>query len=153
MNYRRLVPVLAFGALAFIAAGCGDDGPDATATTSPGATCSVPGADSVVFGEGTLPTSVPGDFPIPADAVVGSTMVDRENRRTEFALALRADASTVVQYYTVSLVSAGFVVNSSGDDALGTWRIEFSRGELLGTVVIQPGGSALAAVVVSFNTC
>jgi len=153
MNYRRLMLVLACGALALIAAGCGDDGPEATATTSPGATCSVPGADSVTWATGIVPASVPGDFPMPADAVVGTTMVDRANRRTEFALTLRADASTVVQYYTVSLVSAGFVVNSSGSDALGTWRIEFSRGELLGTVVIRPGGSGLAAAVVSFNTC
>ena len=38
----------------------------------------------------------------------------------------------MVQYYTVNLVSSGFVVDSSAGDPLGTWRIEFSRGELRG---------------------
>ena len=59
-------------------------------------------------------------------------MVDRVNHRTEFAFTLAQEATAVVQYYTVSLVSAGFVVDSSEGDTV-SWRIEFSRGELRGT--------------------
>jgi hypothetical protein len=66
-------------------------------------------------------------------------------------MTLAQEATAVVQYYTVNLVSAGFVVDFSAGDPLGSWRIEFSRGELRGSIVIQPGGSGLAAVVVSLN--
>lgn len=132
---RRAVLLLVVWVLALVAVGCGGD--DA--------------GEPIVFGEGEVPSSVPGDLPIPPGAVVGSTMVDRVNHRTEFALTLAQEADAVVQYYTVNLVSAGFVVDSSAGDPLGSWRIEFSRGELRGGIVIQPGGSGLAAVVVSLN--
>jgi len=134
-TFRRMIVVLVLGALVPAAAGCGGD--DA--------------GDPVVFGEGEIPASVPDDLPVPPGAVVGSTMVDRVNHRTEFALTLAQEADAVVQYYTVNLVSSGFVVDSSAGDPLGTWRIEFSRGEVRGDIVIQPGGSGLAAVVVSLN--
>jgi hypothetical protein len=132
---RRIVLALALCALALGAAGCG--GGD--------------GGEPIVFGEGEVPSSVPDDLPIPPGAVVGSTMVDRVNHRTEFAMTLAQEATAVVQYYTVNLVSAGFVVDSSAGDPLGNWRIEFSRGELRGSIVIQPGGPGLAAVVVGLN--
>ena len=132
---RRIVLVLALCSLALGAAGCGGDG----------------GGEPIVFGEGEIPSPVPDDLPIPPGAVVGSTMVDRVNHRTEFAMTLAQEATAVVQYYTVNLVSAGFVVDSSAGDPLGNWRIEFSRGELRGSIVIQPGGPGLAAAVVSLN--
>ena len=132
MINRRLVLVLGLSALILLAAGCGDD-------------------DPVTFGEGEIPSSVPDDFPVPAGAVVGSTLVDRVNHRTEFAFTIAQEADAVVQYYTVGLVSAGFVVTSS-ESGLDFWQIEFSRGELLGQLIISPGGSGLAAVVASFNT-
>ncbi len=132
---RRIVLVLALCALALGAAGCGGDD----------------GGEPIVFGEGEIPSPVPDDLPIPPGAVVGSTMVDRVNHRTEFAMTLAQEATAVVQYYTVNLVSAGFVVDFSAGDPLGSWRIEFSRGELRGSIVIQPGGPGLAAVVVGLN--
>jgi hypothetical protein len=130
-----LLLLAALCSLALAAAGCGgaDDG------------------EGVVFGEGEIPSSVPDDLPTPPGAVVGSTLVDRVNHRTEFALTLAQEADAVVQYYTVNLVSSGFVVDSSAGDPLGTWRIEFSRGELRGDIVIRSGGSGLAAVVVGLN--
>jgi hypothetical protein len=149
---RRTLLLLAFGVLVFAAVGCGDDGPDGTATTSPAPTCTVSGSDPVTFGEGEIPSSIPGDFPVPDGAVVGSTLVDRVNHRSEFAFTLALDATNVVEYYTLNLVSAGFVVDSSEGDTV-SWRIEFSRGGLRGDMVIQPEGSGLTAVVASFNTC
>jgi hypothetical protein len=149
---RRVLLLLALGTLLLAAAGCGDDGPDGTATTSPSATCIVAGSDPVTFGEGEIPSSIPGDFPVPDGVVLGSTMVDRVNHRSEFAFTLAQDATNVVDYYTLNLVSAGFVVDSSVGDIV-SWRIEFSRGGLRGDMVIQPEGSGLTAVVASFNTC
>lgn len=131
---RRAILLAALCAVALSAAGCGGDA-----------------GEPVVFGEGELPSQVPDDLPIPPGAVVGSTLVDRVNHRTEFALTLAQEAAAVVQYYTVNLVSAGFVVDSSAGDPLGTWRIEFSRGELRGNILIQPGGPGLTALVVGLN--
>jgi hypothetical protein len=112
----------------------------------------VGGDEQVVFGEGEIPASVPEDFPLPGGAAVGSTMVDRVNHRSEFALTVALEADALVQYYTVSLVSSGFVVDYSAGDMF-SWRIEFSREELRGEMVIQPGGTGLAAAVVSLNIC
>jgi len=135
--HRALLVLAALGALTLTLAGCGD-----SAQSDDGA--------SVVFGEGVIPASVPADFPVPEGAVVGTTLVDRMNHRTEFRLNLAEEATAVIQYYTVSLVSAGYVVdNSEGDITL--WSIEFSRDTLRGSVLIQPAGNGLAAVVVSIN--
>jgi len=133
VNLQRLLAIVLLGAVAVAATGCGGDD------------------EPISFGEGKIPASVPGDFPVPQGAVVGSTMVDRVNHRTEFALTMAQEATAVVQYYTVNLVSAGFVVDRSEGD-LFSWRIEFSRGELRGNLVIQPGGTGLAAAVVTLNT-
>ncbi len=152
MTARRLLLMLALGSLVFLAIGCGDDGVDGTGATSGAPICTVSGSDAVTFGEGEIPASVPDDFPVPDGVLVGSTMVDRANHRSEFAFTLAQEATAVVEFYTVSLVSAGFVVDSSAGDTV-SWRIEFSRGELRGDMVIQPGGAGLSAVVASFNTC
>ena len=152
MTARRLLLLPALGALFLLAAGCGDNRPDTTGNTSAAPSCTVSGSEAVTFGEGEIPASIPEDFPVPDGVVVGSTMVDRNNHRSEFAFTLAQEATSVVEFYTVSLVSAGFVVDSSAGDTV-SWRIEFSRGELRGDMVIQPGGPGLSAVVASFNTC
>ena len=115
--------------------------------------CIAAGAEPVAFGEGTIPVSVPEGFPVPDGAVVGQTMVDRANHRTQFAFTAPQDATAAVQFYTVNLVSAGFVVTRSQGDPLGTWVIEFSRDGLLGNVVIRSGGPGVAALAAEFNTC
>ena len=153
MNARRLLVTLALGALVAASAACGDDHPDGTGQTTSGVpTCEVGGDEPVAFGEGEIPASVPDDLPMPGGAAVGSTMVDRVNHRTEFAFTVAMDITQLVQYYTVNLVSEGFVVDSSQGDAL-TWQIRFSRGDLRGEIVMQPGGTGLAAGVVGLNTC
>jgi hypothetical protein len=129
---RTLVPIVALWALAAVVAGCGDD------------------AGSVTFGEGEIPGSVPGDFPVPAGAVVGSTLVDGVNHRTEFRFNVGQGSTAVIQFYTVSLVSAGYVVDRSEGD-LTLWSIEFSRDTLRGSVLVQPAGAEVTGVVVSIN--
>jgi hypothetical protein len=152
VSSRAIFLILALAVVAASVAGCGDNRPDTTGTALPSPSCTVGGDEEVVFGEGEIPASVPGDFPIPSGAAVGSTMVDRVNHRSEFAITVALEADALVRYYTVSLVSSGFVVDSSAGDMF-SWRIEFSREELLGEMVIQPGGTGLAAAVVSLNTC
>ena len=129
---RTLLVIVALGVLAVVVAGCGGDD------------------EPVTFGEGEIPRSVPGDFPVPAGAVVGTTLVDRVNHRTEFRLNLGQDSTAVIQYYTVNLVSAGYVVDRSEGD-LTLWSIEFSRDTLRGNILVQPAGAELTAVVVSIN--
>jgi hypothetical protein len=106
--------------------------------------------EPVTFGEGKMPSSMPGDFPVPGGAVIGSTLVDRTNNRTEVELRVRGDLATVIQGFTMSLVGAGYVVDRSDGNATG-WTIEFSRDTLKGTVLVQPYGSTISQAVVSVN--
>ena len=127
---RRLLLLLAVAALACVLGGCG--------------------GEPVTVGEGEIPGSVPDDFPVPRGAAVGSTVVDRTSHRTEFRLSITQDFTRVVQFFTVNLVGAGYVVgDSAGDGAL--WSIEFSKDGLRGTVLIEPAGPGAATALVSIN--
>ena len=128
MNARRpLVALLALLAVVAVLVGCGS-------------------RERVITEEGEIPDSVPDDFPVPADATVGVSVVDQLAHQTEFALALTQGVEEVAQYYVVNLVSSGYVVESSaGDDT--RWNISFSRGALRGTVRIEAGGAGCSVVV------
>ncbi|HSQ36402.1 MAG TPA: hypothetical protein VLS92_00745 [Acidimicrobiia bacterium] len=104
----------------------------------------------VSVGEGDIPESVPDDFPIPAGATVGLSIVDREAHQTEFVLTVPQGVEEAAQYFLVNLVSSGYVVErSTGSDT--RWDIRFSRDTLRGTFHIEEGGSAVSGVVVSIN--
>jgi hypothetical protein len=107
--------------------------------------------EPVTFGEGEIPESVPDDFPIPAGAVIGSTMVDRVNNRTELAIRVRADLETLVQFYTVELVGAGYIVESSEGGGIGLWQISFDRDDLQGTITMTSPAIDVGQAVVSIN--
>jgi len=128
MNARRpLVALLALLAVAAVLVGCGS-------------------RERVITEEGEIPDSVPDDFPVPADATVGVSVVDQLAHQTEFALALAQGVEEAAQYYLVNLVSSGYVVESSaGDDT--RWNISFSRGALRGTVRIEAGETGCSVVV------
>jgi hypothetical protein len=129
---RRL---LALGVFAMVVAtGCGDDAPSGTSI-----------GDQVVFGEGEPPPAFPADFPIPANAVIGTTLVDRLNHRSEMALQIDGLVEAAVQNFTFGLVSQGYVITSS-DGTAESWTIEFTRGELRGDVVFQAVGGFTQAV-------
>jgi hypothetical protein len=104
----------------------------------------------VTFSEGKMPPSMPKDIPVPTGTVIGSTLVDRTNNRTEAELRLRGDLVTVVQGFTMGLVGAGYVVDRSDGNATG-WTIEFSRDTLRGTVLVQPYNATISQAVVSVN--
>lgn len=105
--------------------------------------------DPVVFGEGERPPAIPRDFPIPGNAVIGSTMIDRTHHRTEMALQVGSDLEATVQYFNVGLVSQGYVVGASHGTA-ASWTITFSRGELSGEIDFTAAGTA-TQVLVSVN--
>jgi len=136
ISARRLAAILL--ALLLLAAACGDDD-DVTGST-----------EAVVFGEGSIPESVPDDFPIPNDAVVGTTLVDKINNRSEFQLTIRADVTSAIRFFQVGLVNQGYVITSSEGNST-EWRLAFSNGELDGTIFMTPQGSNIATSVISVN--
>ncbi|HAX81247.1 MAG TPA: hypothetical protein DCY40_01610 [Actinobacteria bacterium] len=131
---RNRLVVAALVATLGSAAACSDDSPLATAD------------DPVVFGEGVRPPAIPSDFPIPSNAVIGSTMIDRTNHRTEMALQVGSGLEAVVQYFNVGLVSQGYVVGASHGTA-AAWTISFSRGELSGEIDFSAAGAATQVLV------
>ena len=117
---------------------CGDD--DAVSGTT----------QAVVFSEGSIPDSVPDNLPIPDGAVVGTTLVDKINNRTEFRLTIQSDVTSVVRFFEVGLVNQGYVISSSDGNAT-EWTIMFSDGELRGTVLTTPQAEGIATSVISVN--
>lgn len=105
-------------------------------------------APSVEFGEGDIPDTFPDDFPIPPNARIGSTLIDRVNHRSEVSMTVATEMDVTVRFFTVGLVNQGFVVDSSEGDA-NSWTVEFSRGELTGRIVLnqQLGGTQVVASV------
>ena len=68
--------VLAVVVVALIGAACSDT--EGTTTTG-----GVSSADDVVFGEGELPETIPGEFSLPTGSAIGSTMVVTKTGFTE----------------------------------------------------------------------
>jgi len=136
---RRFAPLAVLLALMFVVSACSDDEPAGT-------------TEAITFGEGEIPSSVPDDFPIPAGSVVGTTLVDKINHRTEFRLTMRSDPTSAVQFFQIGLVNEGYVVDSSeGNQSL--WTIEFSKGqELSGSILFTAPQNDLVAAVVSLST-
>lgn len=100
--------------------------------------------------EGEIPRSVPGDFPVPPGAAVGFSIVDRVNHRSEVVLTLTQEVDEVAEYFLVNLVSSGYVVGRSAGDGAG-WVIEFSRGTLRGSIVVEPSGPSAVSARVAVN--
>jgi hypothetical protein len=136
---RRLAT--AFAAAALLLAGCGDAG-DTTTTTADG--------PPVSFGEGEIPPGVPDDFPFPPQAVIGSTLVDRNNGRIEVEFRVRAAAVELVAFYDQALPAAGYEITATVEgDPLTT--LEFAHpGGLEGKVVISFVDAGLARAVAEF---
>jgi hypothetical protein len=136
-NSHGPVLVIAAVALLLVLGACGDN---SGATTEP----------TVVFGSGEIPESVPDDFPVPTGAVVGSTLVDGINVRTEFEMRVAQAQADVAQFFTVNLVNSGYVVDDSRLDN-DRWTIDFRRNALQGKVSITSPGQGISQIVVEVN--
>jgi hypothetical protein len=101
-------------------------------TGEPDATTTVPG---IVFGDGAIPDTVPADFPMPPQALIGQTLVDAANERTEVVVRAAAPVESLAQFYDVNLVTQGYVVDSSSGSSQD-WKIDFRRDGLEGSITL-----------------
>ena len=116
--------------------------PDVVTTTTVVESAASSGSDDVEFGRGLLPATVPADFPIPDQAVIGSTMIDRNRDLTEAVVVYPSDVPEVVRYYETNLPELGYTIEeSAGTDA--NWTIDFSNGDSTGELRLSVGGGSL----------
>ena len=105
----------------------------------------------LVFGRGQLPDTVPAGFPIPDQAVIGSTMVDRTRDLTEIIVTYPAEVPEVVQFFESNLPALGYSIDmSSGTDA--RWVIEFSSDGSTGELILSVGGVGTTQSTLSIIT-
>lgn len=133
--------------IAVLAASCTSEGSSpeesTTTTTIAQAGPSGSGSEDLVFGSGSLPSTVPADFPIPEQAVIGSTLVDTPRGLTEAIVTYPADVTAVVDFFTANLPAFGYAVDASaGTDA--KWEIDFSKDELSGVIIVSTAGPGLS---------
>lgn len=143
MQLSRLLAALgALAVVAVVATGCGGSSEgDATAMDSDVS------ASGVVFGRGSVPDTVPVSFPIPDEAVVGTTLVDSNRGITEMTLTFPAAVPAVVTYYEENLPIREYeIASSSGTE--GEWLMEFNGDGIDGEIRIRAGGSGLSSATV-----
>ena len=114
------------------------------------AACGDSTTDTVIFGEGRIPSAIPDDFPLPADVVIGSTLVDTINTKSEFEFRTSTDLGLLVQFLSVRLVEGGYVIDESSGD-VARWALAFRRGSLEGAVQLRSLGDGLSQGVVTVN--
>ena len=146
MRTRRtlfaLVAVIAIAAAA--CSGASQEISSAVADTS--TTVALPDLE---FGRGVMPVSVPDTWPMPEQAVIGATMIDGVNGRTEVVATFPATVDEVVSYYTTNLPIVGFdITKSEGSD--GDWTLEFSGNGVTGMANFKIFGSSATAGALEF---
>lgn len=114
------------------------------------ASCGDSTAPTVMFGEGTIPPAIPDDFPVPDDAVIGATLIDTINTKSEFEFRTATGLEALVQSLSLGLVDAGFVVDNSSGNAV-QWSISFRRGSLEGSIQLRAIEDAVSQGVVRVN--
>lgn len=127
-------------------AACGGDGTPSTTTSAASP------SDDVVFSSGVLPETIPDDFPVPAEAVIGSTLVVRSTNATEAIMRLPVAVEVAVAYYEDNLDARGFEVKSSEARADGGWDMEIGRDDFSGTLDFRPAPPELTQIVMRFST-
>lgn len=140
----HLLRLVAAVLLSVGAASCsGDDDASATATGSQGS-----GTVDVEFFNGEVPESLPGDFPIPAQAVIGSGMINRTSGTTELIVRIPASVPAATAFYEDNFTARSYEIISSEAKVGDGWVIEFGREGLTGTVELSPIGTDLSQAVV-----
>jgi len=143
----RLVTLIL--SLALFGAACSSSTTIVTGTEAPSTTTTDPAA-SVVFGSGSVPETMPTEFPIPEGAVIGSTLIDRNRDLTEMIVRVPADIEALTDFYDTNLPGRGFTVDSSAKEGAG-WKLEFSSPAGAGAVEITIGGQGLSQALVTFT--
>ncbi len=135
--------------LALLGAACSGSTTITTGTEAP-ATTTVDPAARVIFGSGSVPETMPTEFPIPDGAVIGSTLIDRNRDLTEMIVRVTSDVAALTDFYATNLPGRGFTVDFSEKEGAG-WKLEFSSEAGAGTVAISDGGRGVAQAVVTFT--
>ena len=123
-----------------------------TPTTVPAASTPTipPELPDLEFGSGAVPFTVPVDFPIPRSAVIGTTMIDGVNGRSEMNVNIPAAVPEVVKYYETNLPVLGFeITDSRGTES--EWDISHSKDGVAGTIRLVFAGTSLTTATFSFN--
>ena len=140
-----IIAVVALVAAACSGSASGDSTDDAAETTT---TVELPDLE---FGRGVMPVSVPEAWPMPDQAVIGATMIDGVNGRTEVVATFPATVVETVAYYTTNLPIVGFeVTTSEGTD--GQWSLEFTGQGVTGGATFKAVGSGVTAGTLEFHT-
>ncbi len=144
MYVSKLVRLVALVALCtMIATSCsGGSGANSTTTAATGS-----GAPDIEFTDGVLPESLPGDFPIPAQAVVGSGMVNRTAGTTELIIRIPASVEAVAKFFDDNFAARGYDVISSEANGASGWAITFEKDGLSGTIELSPVGIDISQAV------
>jgi hypothetical protein len=146
MRTRRTLFALV-AVVAITAAACsGTSQENSSAVTDTSTTVELP---DLVFGRGVMPVSVPDAWPMPEQAVIGATMIDGVNGRTEVVATFPATVVEIVTYYTTNLPVLGFeITRSEGSD--GDWTIEFAGNGVTGVASFTIVGSGASAGTLEF---
>ncbi|GMQ94394.1 MAG: hypothetical protein BMS9Abin12_1884 [Acidimicrobiia bacterium] len=147
MATRRIM-IAIVAAIALLGAACTSGAAESTTTSS---TTSIPAEiPDLEFGSGEVPFTVPAGFPIPEAAVVGSTMIDGVNGRTEMIINFAASVADVVAFYEANLPALGFeVLNSKG--TASAWDISISKDGITGRILLTFGATGLTSGTFSFD--
>lgn len=153
MNIHRSHQLVLFGiAVALTAAACTSSADETTTTETPTTTAVTPAeTEKVEFGSGSIPETLPSEFPVPVEAVIGTTLVDRTRNNTEVILTVPADVLDAKTYFEENLPGRNFeIAKTEGTDS--DWLIEFVGAGGTGTIVIDTGGPGVSVIVVLFKT-
>jgi hypothetical protein len=104
----RNILIAMVAAVALLGAACTSSAEETTTTTTIPA--EIPDLE---FGKGEVPFTVPAGFPIPDTAVIGTTMIDGVNGRTEMIVSFPSPMADVVSFYETNLPATGFEITDS----------------------------------------
>ena len=137
-------------ALGVVLAACTGDSAETTTTSEATTTTVDATADqALVLGRGEMPSTVPDDFPVPNQAVIGATLIDRTRGLTEVIVTYPAQVEEVAAYYATNLDVLGYtVIASTGNDA--EYLVEWERDDMTGEVFVEIGGNGLSQGVLRF---
>lgn len=94
---------------------------------------------------------MPVEFPFPDEAVIGSTLIDRNRNLTEVIFRVPAAVTALAAFYEANLPNRDYTVDfSSGTETM--WEIEFSGNASTGTIAITFGAQDVAEAVVRVTT-
>ncbi len=148
MRTRNLL-IAVVAAVVVLGAACTGTAAEPATTTS--STTTIPAEiPDLEFGSGVVPFTVPADFPIPETAVVGTTMIDGMNGRSEMNVNFPAQMVDVVEYYETNLSVLGYdVTDSKGSET--EWDIVHTKDGVEGTIHLTQGGGSVTSGTLTFG--